>query len=705
MILDAGQNDSPDGQSGRLSWQEQPYGLQRSELAIQVPYPTVYRIAATGTLTKRLVPETIEYVAPVTYGPNGRMAISWMYGSTNNTVTVNDTTYILVLAPSRIYQIAQSGLGNENIYGTLTRTDGSPLYCGPQYGSFCFEYVGEPSDYVLTRPIAEVTLSVDSNTVSSGSTVTFKLTARPDSVGPYTTPISVDSVAWLPDPDTSGGDYSEKKVWGACVFSNRQCTRQIVGSGTLKVTAHVNGARILATAHVGTRDQLRLRAVKAFISRGDSVTFAPSMSDGSNFIPYGWSWKADSVTSGQTAVCPWQTSPCRTRVWEHGWMTITVYKNGVQRKARAHVTVGPRPRLELIAAPTVADSGNAIEFVTSAAGADYSVLSWTYSSQGGTQSVPCADQKICRWTPPVTGTMQVSGVVDGEPDAAVAAVEITADSSASCDSSTSAFRSSATQAAAETTSNCEEPPPLEDVGEENGEDCADLPIDLSSSVSRVQTYAGLAVVAQPPYLGATEELADDADRAYGGLWPDEESIEPCVLFEGCWREVTREESDSILAAARSSGDWYYTQGGARGGKEPAKNMRTKYGDCTDYVWNAARQALGASWPHPWYLRPGTSNFRTWSTTALLEAGYIRINATQARPGDTVVRGGHAGIYTGTDAYGRVMGIANNGVPATPERKGVNKETGPFDFSAQGEWTPQFYRPIVTIECEQPPPGM
>jgi hypothetical protein len=426
VTLEPGSNDFPDGQSGQLGWQNRNYGMQHVGLDIQVAHSTVYRLEASGGLTKRLIPEVLEVVPPIMYGPDGKLAISWTYGSSNNTVTYNGATHILLLAPSRIYQIAQSGLGNENIYGTLTRPDSSSLYCGPQYGNFCYEYVGEPSEYVLTRPNAELTLSVDSGTVTTGSTVRFTIGATPDSVGPFVTPVSVDTVGWIPDPDSSGGDYSEAKVWAACAFSNRQCTRQIVGAGTLRVVAHVNGRRFVGTAHVDTRDKLKLRAVKAYISAGDTVTFTPSMSDGSSFTPYGWSWKADSVTPGQTAVCAWYTSPCRTRVREHGWMTITISKNWVQRKARAHVTIGPRPRLQVdVLSPTI-QLGEQASFTTSARDASYEISHWEFN---GAAVGGCAGLKSCAVTPIDSGVMWAYGTVEGEADMDSASVRFESDCS------------------------------------------------------------------------------------------------------------------------------------------------------------------------------------------------------------------------------------------------------------------------------------
>jgi hypothetical protein len=76
----------------------------------------------------------------------------------------------------------------------------------------------------------------------------------------------------------------------------------------------------------------------------------------------------------------------------------------------------------------------------------------------------------------------------------------------------------------------------------------------------------------------------------------------------------------------------------------------------------------------------------------------------AQPGDVVVRGGHAGIYLGTDAQGHVWGCANNGTPHNNKGKNYHDgNTGKTDFSPKDKVdddgnkvtvSSRFFRPLA-----------
>lgn len=176
----------------------------------------------------------------------------------------------------------------------------------------------------------------------------------------------------------------------------------------------------------------------------------------------------------------------------------------------------------------------------------------------------------------------------------------------------------------------------------------------------------------------------------------------CDAVQGCVREATVAESDAIKEAALAEPEWTYTQGGAKGGSEPERNVGTKHGDCTDFTMSVVKKVFGDLWPHPWTSKINTGMFRGFNADQLRAAGYARISAENARPGDIVVRGGHAGIYLGRDAQGRWIGEANNGYPAYPD--GANrppyqdKLTGSYNFSPTTEHSPQFFRPVIPIKC-------
>jgi hypothetical protein len=158
--------------------------------------------------------------------------------------------------------------------------------------------------------------------------------------------------------------------------------------------------------------------------------------------------------------------------------------------------------------------------------------------------------------------------------------------------------------------------------------------------------------------------------------------------------ISADQSQTIQEAAYKSGEWHYTQGGAKGGKEPPVDLAKRYGDCTDFTWNATKVALGSAWPFSYDRdKPGTSTFLSGDAH-----GYTEIESYMARPGDVVVLGGHAGIHEGVveDAEGEthVLGHANNGRPAKPGVPGHDGTTGVFDFTGNAKVSPHFYRPII-----------
>lgn len=213
-----------------------------------------------------------------------------------------------------------------------------------------------------------------------------------------------------------------------------------------------------------------------------------------------------------------------------------------------------------------------------------------------------------------------------------------------------------------------------------------------------------AIVAQPvEYLA--EFLPREVMRSTGPSATDAiltartDALPALPCLQCITRQVTAAESQDILDAARASGEWVYTQGGAKGGTEISKDFSAtpKRGDCTDFTWNAATVSLGATWAHGWQQKLSTTEFLTMAGTELAAHGYVEVPETEARAGDVVVRGGHAGIYTHTDADGRIMGLANNGVPARSDgQKNFDGTTGEYDFSENHGFSPRFFRPLV---CE------
>lgn len=171
---------------------------------------------------------------------------------------------------------------------------------------------------------------------------------------------------------------------------------------------------------------------------------------------------------------------------------------------------------------------------------------------------------------------------------------------------------------------------------------------------------------------------------------------PFVGQGACRRDATAAEGAAILAWAENEPDWTYTQGGARGGSEPSRNVSERRGDCTDFTWQATRSSLPNTWgqAHGWNEKLSTTMFEGMSENMLEQRGYRRVSMDQARPGDVVVRSGHAGIYKSTDASGNIWGIANNGLPATPSRPNVDRPTGAVMFNPSTMQPTTFYRPLI-----------
>jgi hypothetical protein len=213
-----------------------------------------------------------------------------------------------------------------------------------------------------------------------------------------------------------------------------------------------------------------------------------------------------------------------------------------------------------------------------------------------------------------------------------------------------------------------------------GDDEFSMPFDLQESI---RDWAHDRFSADGPNAGEIELLAS------------------CSI-EGCLQGITPEQSKAILDAAKASGEWQYTQGGAQGGVEDAKDRTLKRGDCTDFVWDAVMNALGTTWPNTWGQRLSTAAYRNTTTEGedlLRRRRLIRIQDGQQRPGDIIVVSGHAAIYTG-HVLGIPHGWANNGKPARPNGvAGVDNNTGDHSFNYVSNQYPVYYlRPAMEVAC-------
>jgi RHS repeat-associated protein len=159
--------------------------------------------------------------------------------------------------------------------------------------------------------------------------------------------------------------------------------------------------------------------------------------------------------------------------------------------------------------------------------------------------------------------------------------------------------------------------------------------------------------------------------------------------------------DEILTAAEESGEWTYSQGPGKG--DPPQYLDAPgpggeyVGDCTDYVRYAVSQALGDEWSSKNPAKANTKMYKEHTAE-----GFEEIDPSEARAGDIVVKGGHAGIYVCTDKQCRVWGLANNGSPSSSgEYK--NSSTGVRNLSSDsyGAGAPRFFRPVNPLAPAQP----
>ena len=172
--------------------------------------------------------------------------------------------------------------------------------------------------------------------------------------------------------------------------------------------------------------------------------------------------------------------------------------------------------------------------------------------------------------------------------------------------------------------------------------------------------------------------------------------------------ISAATGSSILSNALGQPDWVYTQGCAQCGAlphahtEPAKNLASHEGDCTDFVWSVVRSVLGSTtWPFTQIAR--TTTFGRMTSANAGYWGYVLTDSAHVREGDVVVRvhvvgtdtlGGHAGIFDHWEKGGNAIGWANNGIPATATSDNIDFPTGKFNFKPKTGWITRFFRPAT-----------
>lgn len=290
---------------------------------------------------------------PVLHARHGLgYTIKFANGMTQNysfqgTVDGELTNYVTLNRRDQITQIQHAGGTNPSQSGTYA--NGTPWWCGVDRGDACYRYSGQGGSVSITPLQGKLVLSVDSTEVASGSTVKFTMDSSV--VEGQRLPIVADSVRWIPDRDSEGGEYSEAQPQGACTWINPlQSTRRILGDGRLEIVGRVNGTRHVVSQAVKVRTpHLRLVGSKLSVAKGENVTFTATWSDGitvTNAEVWQWKFRPDSGTD-ITGQCG-QWNPCTRAIQQSGTMTLTASKNGVLRTARTRVNVVPCPTNDTI---------------------------------------------------------------------------------------------------------------------------------------------------------------------------------------------------------------------------------------------------------------------------------------------------------------------------------------------------------------------
>lgn len=347
----------PQGETITLSNVDTLYGgaSDTTSQQKQVPHVTIMKVTGSYTVsvTKNRYPVSdpspavlyARHGLGITVKSGSNVASNLAFpGTTDGALTM----FVTLDRNARISRAFHAGGTNGAQSGTWP-SDGTPWQCGTQYSDPCYKYVGTGGSVSIMPLEGTLVLKADSTTVSIGSTVKFTIDSsvvEGKSLG-----IEVDTVKWIPDAESEGGEYTEARAAYACAFSGwpLSCSKQILGSGTLEVVAHVNGFRKVQSKHIKVKEgQLILTADKNSIAKGETVEFKASWSDGHLPIQIDqWKFVPDT-TPDVTGACASTFNPCKRAILQNGSMTVTVLRNNVKRTARARVNIVPCPTYDSI---------------------------------------------------------------------------------------------------------------------------------------------------------------------------------------------------------------------------------------------------------------------------------------------------------------------------------------------------------------------
>jgi len=263
-----------------------------------------------------------------------------------------DGTSSDTLVSAQGYFYAQAGEA-----GTAMRTAGrsGAWNCTNSDGATgpCWYYSTSGQTVTIERVTADFDLTATPTTVNYNDTVTVTASVSPAQEGGLNVPWTIDSVRWTPAFGTQNAPYS----WNLFVPNtgdapSRTCRRPFTRSGTLTVSATVNGdVKQKSVAIDVTPPKLTLTATPQAVQPGGSVTFSYTVT-GTGGAWVGnptWVWQPDSGQAGDGISSPcYSQNPCTRALTKSGIMTLTVVVypgdgSADALSASAHVSVVPCP--------------------------------------------------------------------------------------------------------------------------------------------------------------------------------------------------------------------------------------------------------------------------------------------------------------------------------------------------------------------------
>jgi hypothetical protein len=244
-------------------------------LSLSLPAPNVYNGQSTlsgnlgryrhptivhATISGGMVTYTPNYdnIGPSQgpFGPEGRIVLFYWDGfQTRRFDFGSSSMYIPIVGAGEVFTVARAPMGTLTLTGYRPVIPGPFIFCGPMWGNPCFSYGGDAGTVNLRRLSSQLQATAEKENAQLNETPYIDYRANPMVVEGQNMPFVVDSTHWIPDPPELGGSPTEQPVHakgeGACQrIGDAGCRHRMLGSGTFKVDAWVNGKRFSKSVHI-----------------------------------------------------------------------------------------------------------------------------------------------------------------------------------------------------------------------------------------------------------------------------------------------------------------------------------------------------------------------------------------------------------------------------------------------------------------------